>query len=252
MAPRGPFHAQCDALRHRLLARSNRQGCYRAKRGLEVMFWQNETGGEQRLFTGVGNHLYALDPKSGQTIRSFGQNGSIHLGTGLDVEGTPGVGLNTPGVTYKDLLIIGGLGGPGAVRAFDVRNRSAALDIPSDSTSGRIRLRYLARRGLQNRHRPHAMVRSIAGRKAWDCLRPHQDGGTRFLRRQSSRDESLREQPGRPRRLDGKAAVALPDRPPRPAGQGPAVSSGSIDGDPRWQKNRRRGPRHQARPVVRV
>src|SRR6185295_6168558 len=59
--------------------------------------------------------------KSGQPIRSFGQNGSIHLGTGLDVEGTPGVGLNTPGVTYKVLLIIGGIGGPGAVRAFDVR-----------------------------------------------------------------------------------------------------------------------------------
>ncbi|HYV63261.1 MAG TPA: PQQ-binding-like beta-propeller repeat protein, partial [Bryobacteraceae bacterium] len=59
--------------------------------------------------------------KSGQPIRSFGENGSIHLGTGLDVEGTPGVGLNTPGVTYKDLLIVGGLGGPGAVRAFDVR-----------------------------------------------------------------------------------------------------------------------------------
>ncbi len=89
------------------------------QRGL--VFWQNETGGEQRLFTGVGNHLYALDPKSGQVIRSFGQNGFINLGTGLDVEGTPGVGLNTPGVTYKDLLIIGGLGGPGAVRAFDVR-----------------------------------------------------------------------------------------------------------------------------------
>jgi quinoprotein glucose dehydrogenase len=43
------------------------------------------------------------------------------LGAGLDVEGRPGVGLNTPGVTYKDLLIIGGLGGPGAVRALDVR-----------------------------------------------------------------------------------------------------------------------------------
>lgn len=89
------------------------------QRGL--VFWQNETGGEQRLFTGVGNYLYALDPKSGQPIRSFGENGSIHLGSGLDVAGTPSIGLNTPGVTYQDLLIIGGLGGPGAVRAFDVR-----------------------------------------------------------------------------------------------------------------------------------
>src|SRR5262245_55908026 len=66
------------------------------QRGL--VFWQNDTGGEQRLFTGVGNHLYALDPKTGQPIRSFGDNGSLHLGSGLDVEGTPGVGLNTPGV----------------------------------------------------------------------------------------------------------------------------------------------------------
>ena len=89
------------------------------QRGL--VFWQSENGGEQRLFTGVGNYLYAIDPKNGQLIRSFGENGSIHLGTGLDVEGKPGVGLNTPGVTYKDLLILGGLGGPGAVRAFDVR-----------------------------------------------------------------------------------------------------------------------------------
>jgi quinoprotein glucose dehydrogenase len=39
----------------------------------------------------------------------------------LDAEATPSVGLNTPGVTYQDLLIIGGIGGPGAVRAFDVR-----------------------------------------------------------------------------------------------------------------------------------
>jgi quinoprotein glucose dehydrogenase len=89
------------------------------QRGL--VYWQNESGGEQRLFTGAGNHLYALDPKSGQTIRGFGENGSINLGAGLDVEKTPSVGLNTPGIVYKDLLIMGGLGGPGAVRAIDVR-----------------------------------------------------------------------------------------------------------------------------------
>jgi quinoprotein glucose dehydrogenase len=89
------------------------------QRGL--VYWQNENGGEQRLFTSCGNHLYALDPNSGQTLRNFGENGSIHLGANLDADGTPGVGLNTPGLIYKDLLIIGGLGGPGAVRALDVR-----------------------------------------------------------------------------------------------------------------------------------
>ena len=79
------------------------------QRGL--VYWTNENGGEQRLFTGVNGFLLAVDPKTGKTIRDFGENGAINLGSGL----------NTPGVVYKDLLIVGGLGGKGAVRAFDVR-----------------------------------------------------------------------------------------------------------------------------------
>ena len=79
------------------------------QRGL--VYWQNESGGEQRLFTGVGGFLIALDPKTGEVIREFGEAGSINLGSSL----------NTPGVVYKDLLILGGVGGVGAVRAFDVR-----------------------------------------------------------------------------------------------------------------------------------
>lgn len=79
------------------------------QRGL--VYWANESGGEQRLFTGVNGFLFALDPKTGETIRGFGENGSINLGSGL----------NTPGVTHGDLLIVGGLGGQGSVRAFDVR-----------------------------------------------------------------------------------------------------------------------------------
>ncbi len=79
------------------------------QRGL--VYWANETGGEQRLFTAVKGFLFALDPKTGETIRTFGDNGSINLGSGL----------NTPGVVFEDLLIVGGVGGKGAVRAFDVR-----------------------------------------------------------------------------------------------------------------------------------
>ena len=94
------------------------------KRQRGLVFWQNESGGEQRLFTAAGNYLYALDPETGQVIRSFGEQGAIHLGSGLDVEDTPQVGLNTPGVIYRDTLIIGGFGGPGAVRSLDVRTGS--------------------------------------------------------------------------------------------------------------------------------
>lgn len=80
------------------------------QRGL--VYWANEKGEEQRIFTAVNGFLFAIDPKTGETIRSFGEKGSINLGSGL----------NTPGVTYKDTLILGGLGGKGALRAFDVRS----------------------------------------------------------------------------------------------------------------------------------
>ena len=79
------------------------------QRGL--VYWANDTGGERRLFTGVGGFLFALDGKTGEVIRSFGENGSVSLGSGL----------NTPGVIYKDVLILGGVGGTGSVRALDVR-----------------------------------------------------------------------------------------------------------------------------------
>ncbi len=78
------------------------------QRGL--VYWQNETGEEQRLFTAVNGYLFAIDPKTGATIRSFGEKGSINLGSGL----------NTPGVIYKNMMILGGLGGKGVLRAFDV------------------------------------------------------------------------------------------------------------------------------------
>jgi quinoprotein glucose dehydrogenase len=80
------------------------------QRGL--VYWANEAGGERRLFTGVNGFLFAIDPTTGESIRGFGENGSVNLGSGL----------NTPGVVYHDMLIVGGLGGQGAVRAFDVRS----------------------------------------------------------------------------------------------------------------------------------
>lgn len=79
------------------------------QRGL--VYWANDSGDDARLFTAVNGFLFAINPKNGETIRDFGNNGSINLGSGL----------NTPGVTYKDTLILGGLGGKGSLRAFDVK-----------------------------------------------------------------------------------------------------------------------------------
>ncbi|HZJ14873.1 MAG TPA: PQQ-binding-like beta-propeller repeat protein [Chthoniobacteraceae bacterium] len=81
-----------------------------APRQRGLVYWKSETG-EARLFSGVGGFLFALEAKTGEVIRSFGENGSVNLGSGL----------NTPGVIYKDALILGGVGGAGSVRALDVR-----------------------------------------------------------------------------------------------------------------------------------
>jgi quinoprotein glucose dehydrogenase len=89
----------------------------------------SNTGAEQkRVLVGVMYFLYALEAATGKPIRSFGQQGRIDLREGL---GRPladsWVSLTSPGVIYKDVIIVGGRNAetlpapPGDVRAFDVR-----------------------------------------------------------------------------------------------------------------------------------
>lgn len=93
-------------------------------RGLN--YW--EAGDEKRIFFGFRNWLYALDGKTGKLANNFGQAGRVdlHEGLGGAAQGMT-ITLTTPGVIYKDLLIIGSLvsealpAAPGHIRAFDVR-----------------------------------------------------------------------------------------------------------------------------------
>ncbi len=90
------------------------------------MYWAE--GDDRRLFSAVDQFLYALDPGTGRPIEGFGRNGRIDLREGL---GRPAsdqsVRLTTPGVVYRDLVIVGGRvseglpASPGDVRAFDAR-----------------------------------------------------------------------------------------------------------------------------------
>jgi glucose dehydrogenase len=91
-----------------------------------VMIW--EAGTDRRVFAAVGNYVYALSAGTGKPIPSFGDNGRIDLRENLGRDPKfEGVRLTSPGVIYRDLMIVGGRVGeglptsPGDVRAYDVR-----------------------------------------------------------------------------------------------------------------------------------
>ena len=93
-------------------------------RGLS--YWTD--GKTSILFAGALTDLYALDPKTGKSIPSFGEEGKIDLRQGLtDGDYTKTfAALTTPGVIYKDMIIVG-FRAPeaepalhGDIRAFDV------------------------------------------------------------------------------------------------------------------------------------
>src|SRR5436190_9826665 len=93
-----------------------------------VMYWQE--GDDKRIFYSVGSHTWCISANDGKPVRSFGKNGYIDLSENLDNEEQTDDGFvagTTPGVIYKDLLILGHRVGesadasPGHVRAFDVR-----------------------------------------------------------------------------------------------------------------------------------
>jgi quinoprotein glucose dehydrogenase len=94
--------------------------------GRGLVYWDGGNG-DRRLVLSNGPYLYELNAANGQLIRTFGEEGRVHLGKDLDVDGQPNLSLNTPGTVYKDLLIIGSNPGeganspPGHIRAYDLR-----------------------------------------------------------------------------------------------------------------------------------
>ena len=82
-----------------------------------------------RVIVNYRNRLYALDKRTGQPIRSFGDSGWVDLraGLGRPVEGLS-VSASSPGVVFDDLLIMGSTvpealpSAPGDIRAYDVKS----------------------------------------------------------------------------------------------------------------------------------
>ena len=96
-----------------------------------LAYW--EDGEDKRILFGAGPFLYAIDTATGIPVASFGDGGRIDLRNDLDHDRT-GLfwSINTPGVVYKDLYIIGGRvaeeqpSAPGHIRAYNIRTGERA------------------------------------------------------------------------------------------------------------------------------
>jgi len=96
-----------------------------------VAYW-TDNGRNDRIFTYRNNFLYALDPKTGEPIASFGTGGRIDLSLGLSPL-AGGWTWNAAPLVVRDVIVLGSAmvnqdsaskmeGAPGVVRAFDARS----------------------------------------------------------------------------------------------------------------------------------
>ncbi len=98
-------------------------GFAQPSRGLA--YWTD--GKDSRLFAGIVNYLFCLDPQTGQAIGSFAEYGRLDLRKGLrEPSDQQSIALTSPGIVFKDMIIVGGRepethpAPPGDIRAFDV------------------------------------------------------------------------------------------------------------------------------------
>ncbi len=126
-AATGQQHWLFDPASEDTAAKNDPAALMKVSRG--VVYWQSEDGKDKRIFYNVGNRTYAVNAADGKPVRTFGKGGYIDLAKDLDrdTDSDPYVSGNTPGIIYKDLLIIGirvaesADAAPGHIRAFDVR-----------------------------------------------------------------------------------------------------------------------------------
>lgn len=81
-----------------------------ARRGL--LYWPGDEQHSPRIIFGVGNLICALNPKTGEPVRSFGRSGRVEIPTAS----------STVGAVYRNVLVVAGYHGD--VFGYDVRGGS--------------------------------------------------------------------------------------------------------------------------------
>jgi quinoprotein glucose dehydrogenase len=91
-----------------------------------VTYWENRP--DRRIFFVARQYLYAISAATGKPVQSFGHGGRVDLREGLGRKPEEqSVSATSPGVIYKDLIIMGSIvaedlpASPGDIRAYDAR-----------------------------------------------------------------------------------------------------------------------------------
>lgn len=128
-----------------------------------VTYWADDS--DQRIFFTAGPVLYALNAEDGSLAESFGEGGTVSLKEGLgDRAEDLHVAATSPGVIYKDLIIIGSRvsegadAAPGDIRAFDVRTGELAWTFHTIPRPGEV--------GHETWEDPEAWTR-VGGANSW-------------------------------------------------------------------------------------
>ena len=112
-----------------------------------VVYWAAGESQDNRIFADVQSFVYAINAETGGAIKSFGKDGRIDLreDLGRDPSKQSWV-ITSPGIIYKDLLIMGGRN-PEALACAARRysrlrcsHRKTALDVSHHPASGRVRI----------------------------------------------------------------------------------------------------------------
>lgn len=102
----------------------NPMAYYKVNRG--VVYWQDEKGNNKRIFYNVGNKVYCIDAAIGKPVSNFGKGGYLDMTENVGREIHSFIASTTPGVIYKDVLIMGVRvaesedAAPAPIRAYDV------------------------------------------------------------------------------------------------------------------------------------
>ena len=117
-----------------------------------INYWESKDRSDRRLIFAAGGTLRAIDARTGQVIKTFGDSGSVAMRVGpLRPLGGPS---GTPGRVFENLFLTGSTTGegygsaPGDLRAFDILTGKLVWTFHTIPHPGEDRVRHVARRRL--------------------------------------------------------------------------------------------------------